>query len=118
MELKVIKSDKDYDKAILEFEKVFDAKKDTPEGDRAEILSLLIEQYDKEHYTIDEPDPINFLKYKMEHTNLKQKDLIPILGHKSDVSNILNRKKKLTLKMIRKLYKNLGIPAEVLISDY
>lgn len=118
MKLKILKTKQDYEKALSEFEKLFDAKKGTPEGDKAELFALLIEQYDKKHYPIDEPDPIEFLKYKMEHTNLKQKDLVSAIGHKSRVSDILNRKRKLTLKMIRNLYYKLNIPAEILISDY
>ena len=118
MKLKIIKTEQEYESALLEFEKIFDAKKDTPQGDKAEILSFLIEQYDNKHYAIDEPDPIEFLKYKMEHTNLKQKDLISIMGNKSRVSDILNRKRKLTLNMIRNLYNKLNIPLEILITDY
>ena len=118
MKQQIIKTEQEYDKALAEFEELFDAKKGTPEGDKAEMLASLIEKYDKKHYSVDEPDPVEYIKYQMEHMNLKQKDLITIFGNKSRVSDILNRKRKLTLTMIRKLYAAFNIPLEILIKDY
>lgn len=97
---------------------IFDAPINTKEGDEAEILSLLIENYENEHYTIDAPDPIEAIKIRMEELNMRQKDLVGIIGGKSRVSEILNRKKKLTVDMIRDLERILQISASVLVSNY
>ncbi|MBS3738346.1 helix-turn-helix domain-containing protein [Mesohalobacter halotolerans] len=118
MELKPIKTDQDYRKALRHLEEIFDAPTDTKEGDEAEILSLMIENYENEHYPIEAPDPIEAIKIRMEELNLRQKDLIGIIGGKSRVSEILNRKKKLTVDMIRKLEKTLQISASVLVNKY
>ena len=93
MKLKPIKSENDYRNALERLEVIFDAPTDTKEGDEAEILSLLIENYENEHYPIDAPDPIEAIKIRMEELNLKQKDLVGVIGGKSRVSEILNRKK-------------------------
>ncbi|RLD68088.1 MAG: transcriptional regulator [Bacteroidetes bacterium] len=113
-----IKTEREYDKVLTEFEKLFDSKKGTPDGKRAEKLALLIEEFDKKHHPVDEPDPVEYIKYQMEHMNLKQKDLVQIFGNKSRVSDILNRKRKLTLAMIRKLYEVFDFPLEILIKEY
>ncbi|WP_299670090.1 helix-turn-helix domain-containing protein [uncultured Polaribacter sp.] len=118
MELKPIKSDKDYRNSLERLEVIFDAKIDTKEGDEAEILSLLIENYENEHYPIASPDPIEAIKIRMEELNMQQKDLIRIIGGKSRVSEILNRKKKLTVDMIRELERILQISASVLVNNY
>ncbi len=118
MDLKPIKTDQDYRNALERLEVVFDAPTDTKEGDEAEILSLMIENYENEHYPIEAPDPIEAIKIRMEELNLRQKDLIGIIGGKSRVSEILNRKKKLTVDMIRKLEKTLQISASVLVNKY
>ncbi|NBC58627.1 MAG: transcriptional regulator [Bacteroidetes bacterium] len=118
MELKPIKTDQDYRQALKRLEEIFDAPTDTKEGDEAEILSLMIENYENEHYPIEAPDPIEAIKIRMEELNLRQKDLIGIIGGKSRVSEILNRKKKLTVDMIRKLEKTLQISASVLVNKY
>ena len=118
MNLKPIKSDLDYRNALVRLEVIFDAAVDTVEGDEAEILSLLIENYENEHYPIEAPDPIEAIKIRMEELNMRQKDLIGILGGKSRVSEILNRKKRLTVDMIRDLERKLQISASVLINDY
>src|SRR5690554_7441096 len=94
MKLKPIKSEQDYRSALNRLEVIFDAPIDTKEGDEAEILSLLIENYENEHYPIDAPDPIEAIKIRMEELNMRQKDLVGIIGGKSRVSEILNRKKK------------------------
>lgn len=118
MKIKLIKSEKDYQKALSRLEIIFDAEPDTKEGDEAEILSLLIENYENEHFQIDPPDPIEAIKFRMDQMNLKQKDLIGIIGGKSRVSEVLNKKKKLTVEMIRELEHHLKIPSSVLILEY
>jgi HTH-type transcriptional regulator/antitoxin HigA len=118
MEWKVLKTEKDYQKAIRRLDLIFDATRNSKEGDELELLSLLIDSYEQERMPIDFPDPIEAIKYRMEQLGYKQKDLANALGHKSRVSEILNRKRKLTLDMIRKLNEELGIPSEVLIREY
>ncbi len=118
MTLKVIKTEKDYQKAIKRLEVIFDAKKGSKDGDELELLSLLIDNYEKEKHRIDLPDPIEAIKFRMEQLGYKQTDLAEAMGLKSRVSEILNRKRKLTLDMIRKLHEVLGIPTEVLVKEY
>ncbi|MDP5229091.1 MAG: transcriptional regulator [Cellulophaga sp.] len=118
MKLKPIKTEKDYRNALERLEVIFDAKIDTKEGDEAEILSLLIENYENEHYPIEAPDPIEAIKIRMEELNMRQKDLVGIIGGKSRVSEILNRKKRLTVDMIRELERILQISASVLVNNY
>jgi len=118
MRLKPIKSEKDYRNALVRLDVIFDAPIDTKNGDEAEILSLLIENYENEHYPIEAPDPIEAIKIRMEELNMRQKDLVGIIGGKSRVSEILNRKKKLTVDMIRELERILQISASVLVNNY
>ena len=118
MELKPIKTDKDYRNALERLEVIFDAPIDTKEGDEAEILSLLLENYENEHFPIEAPDPIEAIKIRMEELNMRQKDLVGIIGGKSRVSEILNRKKRLTVDMIRDLERILQISASVLVNNY
>lgn len=118
MELRPIKTEKDYRKALERLEIIFDAPTDTKQGDEAEILSLLIENYENEHYPIQAPDPIEAIKIRMEELNLKQKDLVGVIGGKSRVSEILNRKKRLTVDMVRELERILQISASALVHDY
>ena len=118
MKLKPIKSEKDYREGLERLEAIFDAPVDTKEGDEAEILSLLIENYENEHYPIESPDPIEAIKIRMEELNMRQKDLVGIIGGKSRVSEILNRKKRLTVDMIRELERILQISASVLVNNY
>lgn len=118
MNIKPIKTDKDYQQALTRLEQIFDAPADTVEGDEAEILSLLIEHYENKYYPIELPDPIAAIKIRMEEMNLKQKDLVGIIGGKSRVSEILNKKKRLTVDMIRELEKTLHISASVLVNHY
>ncbi|MDP2686837.1 MAG: transcriptional regulator [Aequorivita sp.] len=118
MELKPIKSEKDYRNALTRLEVIFDAPIDTKEGDEAEILSLLIENYENEHFPIEAPDPIEAIKIRMEELNMRQKDLVGIIGGKSRVSEIMNRKKRLTVDMIRELEQMLQISASVLVNNY
>ena len=116
--MKIIKSEKEYRQALQRLEVIFDAKKNTAQGDELELLSLLIEQYEKKKYLIAFPDPIAAIQFRMEQMGYKQKDLAEIIGLKSRVSEILNRKRKLTLDMIRKLHLAMGIPTEVLVREY
>jgi HTH-type transcriptional regulator / antitoxin HigA len=118
MDIKPIKSQKDYEKAIERLELIFDSKRGTKEGDELEILSILIDKYENENFPIGFPDPIEAIKFRMEQLGLKQKDLAEAVGFTSRVSEILNKKRKLTLEMIRKLHLKLHIPTEVLIQDY
>lgn len=118
MKISPIKSEKDYRGALKRLEVIFDAPVDSKEGDEAEILSLLIENYENEHYPIEAPDPIEAIKIRMEELNMRQKDLVGIIGGKSRVSEILNKKKRLTVDMIRELERVLQISASVLVSNY
>ena len=103
---------------LQRLEIIFDALPNTIEGDEADILSLLIDNYENQYHVIEAPDPIEAIKIRMEEVNLKQKDLTGIIGGKSRVSEILNKKKKLTVEMIRGLEKLLNISASVLVSNY
>lgn len=118
MNIRPIKNELDYNQALERLEVIFDAKKGTKEGDELEILSILIERYEKEKYPIEMPDPIEAIKFRMEQLGMKQKDLAEYVGFKSRVSEILNKKRKLTIEMIRNLSQKLNIPSEVLIQNY
>ncbi len=118
MNIKPIKTEADYKSALNRLEKVFDAKLGTPESDELEILGLLIDDYENKYYPIEAPDPIEAIKIRMEEMHLKQVDLIPEIGGKSRVSEILNRKRRLTVDMIRKLAAKLNLSANILIGDY
>jgi HTH-type transcriptional regulator/antitoxin HigA len=117
MKIAPIKNEKDYQKALKELEKVFDAKPNSPEGDLGQMLMLLIEDYEKKNYAIGPPDPIEAIKYMMEEKGLKNKDVIPYFGSKSLVSQVLKRERNLSLKMIKALHKGLGLPYEVLLAE-
>jgi len=118
MEIKPIKTENDYNQALERLETIFDAKKDTPEGDELEVLGILIDQYENENFPIGLPDPIEAIKFRMEQLGYNQNDLANIVGLKSRASEILNRKRKLSLEMIRKLHETLNIPTDVLIQTY
>lgn len=118
MNLKPIKTKKDYQQALDRLELIFDAKKGTEEGDELEILGILINQYENEHFPIDLPDPIEAIKFRMEQLGYTQTDLAKVVGLKSRASEILSRKRKLSLDMIRQLHDKLNIPTDVLIQAY
>ncbi len=118
MRIKPIRNEIDYQNALARLELIFDAKRDTVEGDELEILAMVIDNYENEKFPIEMPDPIAAIKFRMEQMGLKQKDLVEMVGFKSRVSEIMNKKRKLTLEMIRKLNTNLHIPTEILIQDY
>ncbi len=116
--MKIIKTESEYKSALIKLEKLFSAKPNTPKGDELELLSLLIEKYEQEKYPIDMPDPIEAIKFRMEQMGYTQNDLAKIIGLKSRASEILNRKRPLTLEMIRNLHEKMNIPTQVLIQAY
>ena len=118
MEIRAIKTEEDYQKALKRLEEIFHSPMDTVEGDEAEVLSILIENFEDEHYPIEAPDPIEAIKFRMEQLEMDNNDLAKIIGYKSRVSEIFNRKRKLTLKMIRNLHNKMNIPYEALLSEY
>jgi HTH-type transcriptional regulator/antitoxin HigA len=118
MKIAPIRNEKDYQNALNRLELIFDAKKGSQKGDELEILSILIDNYENENFPIGMPDPIEAIKFRMEQMGMKQKDLAEVVGFKSRVSEILSKKRKLTLDMIRKLNTTLHIPTEVLVQDY
>lgn len=118
MEIKAIKTEQDYKLALKRLEEIFHSEIDTPEGDEAEVLSILIEKYEDEHYAIEMPDPIEAIKFRMEQMGMNQRELADVIGYTSRVSEILHRKRKLTLSMIRKLSDKLQIPTDVLVQEY
>jgi HTH-type transcriptional regulator/antitoxin HigA len=118
MNINLIKTENDYNQALERLELIFDAKKGTEEGDELQLLGMLIDQYENEHFPIDLPDPIEAIKFRMEQMGYTQNDLAKIIGFKSRASEILNRKRKLSLEMIRQLHTSLNIPTEVLIQNY
>lgn len=114
----IIKTEEGYEKALERLDKIFDSPENSTEGDEAELLVLLIENYEDEHYPIGAPDPIEAIKFRMEQMGMKKKDLAEVIGYKSRVTEIFSRKRKLTLKMIRNLHEKLKIPYESLMTDY
>jgi HTH-type transcriptional regulator/antitoxin HigA len=118
MNIKPIKSNSDYQKALKRLEVIFDAAIGTQESDEADLLGLMIDDYEKKNYPIEAPDPIEAIKIRMEEMQLKQIDLVNEIGGKSRVSGILNRKRKLTVEMIRKLTTRLNLSPGLLINDY
>jgi HTH-type transcriptional regulator/antitoxin HigA len=118
MNLKPIKTESDYKAALKRVEKIFDAKPGTIEGDELEILSLMVDDFENKYHPIEAPDPIEAIKIRMEELQLKQIDLAPEMGGKSRVSEVLNRKRKLTVDMIRKLNTRLNLSPTLLIQDY
>ncbi len=118
MYIKPLKTEKDYKKALNRIDELFNAKPNTQEGDELEILITLVEAYEQKHYTIEAPDPIEAIKHVMESQGLKQVDVVNIFGSRSKTSEILNKKRKLSLKMIRKASEIFNIPAKILKKDY
>ena len=115
MDIHPIKTEADYDHALAEINELWGAEPDTPEGDRLDILMTLVEAYETKHYPIDPPDPVDAILFRMEQKGLTRRDLVPILGSRSRVSEVLNRKRTLSLDMVRKLHKQLNIPLESLV---
>ncbi|MBA3494724.1 MAG: transcriptional regulator [Gammaproteobacteria bacterium] len=117
MDIKPIKTDDDYRAALKEIESLMTAEADTPEGERLDILVTLVEAYEKKHFPLELPDPVEAIKFRMDQMGLTPKDLEPMIGRLNRVYEILNHKRPLTLKMIWKLHRGLGIPAESLIKQ-
>ena len=114
-EIKPIRTKRDYDAALAEVERLWGAKLGTPEGDRLDVLATLIEVYESAHYPMDSPDPVEAIKFRMEQQGLSRKDLESLIGTRTRVAEILNRRRNLSISMIRRLHKALGISADVLI---
>ena len=118
MELRPIRTKRDHDIALKEAELLWDARVGSKDADRLEVLSLLIQEYEREHYPIPDPEPIDFLLHVMDARGLTRKDLEPFLGSRARVAKVLNRVRPLSLEMVRRLSTGLGIPVEVLIQPY
>ena len=116
--IKPIKTKRDYQAALSRLEVIFDSKPGTSEGDELEILGMLIDKYENEHFPVGFPDPVEAIKFRMEQMGYNQSDLAKVIGLKSRASEILNKKRKLTLEMIRQLHQRFGIPTDVLIQSY
>jgi HTH-type transcriptional regulator/antitoxin HigA len=114
-DLKPIRTKKDYDNAIAELERLWGAKSGTPRGDRLDVLATLIDAYEASHYPMDPPDPIDAITFRMEQQGLTRKDLEPLIGSRARVAEVLNRRRSLSIEMIRRLHERLGISADVLI---
>ena len=118
MNLRPIKTEDDYRAALAEIEGIFQAAPEPPEGDRLDILTLLVEAYEEQHYPIPPPSPLDALEYHLESRGLTRRDLEPYLGSRARVTEVMNRRRGLTIDMIRRLHQGLGISAEVLIQPY
>ena len=118
MNIKPLKTEQDYDEALARIEQLMDAEIGTAEGDELDVLSLLVEKYEEVHHSIDAPNPIEAIRFKMEQFGLKDKDLVEYIGQSGRVSEVMSYKRKLTLTMIRNLEKGLNISAKSLIEDY
>lgn len=115
MEIRPIKNEDDYKATLREVERLFNAAPDTADGDRLDVLTTLLEVYEKNHYSIPSPDPVEAIKYWMESRGITRQELAPLMGSRARVSEIFNHRRGLTLTMIRNLHDKLGIPAEALI---
>lgn len=118
LEPRPIRNEADYHAALDEIARLFDSKLNTPESDKLEVLTTLVEAYEQKHYPIAAPDTIEAILYYLESRGLSVNDLEPVIGSKTEISNILHRRQALTLEIIRRLHQQLGIPAEVLIQPY
>jgi HTH-type transcriptional regulator / antitoxin HigA len=118
MDIKPIRTKRDYQSAMREVEALWDARPGTKEADRLEVLTLLVQAYEAEHYPVPDPDPIELLLHVMEARGLTRKDLEPYIGSRARVAEVLNRIRPLTLDMIRRLSEGLGIPADILVRKY
>lgn len=114
-DLKPIRSEADYERALAELERLWGAKSGTPEGDRLDVLATLIDAYEAQRHPMDPPDPVEAIRFRMEQQGLTRKDLEPMIGPRNRVADVLNRKRGLSIEMIRQLHERLGISADVLI---
>jgi HTH-type transcriptional regulator / antitoxin HigA len=117
MDIAPIKTQRDYRRALKRIEKLMSAKRGTPEGDYLDVLVTLVEPWERQHYPLDLPDPVEAIKYHMDQNGLKPRDLIPFIGSRNRVHEVLNRRRSQTLKMIWRLHEGLGIPAESLLKN-
>ena len=117
MEIKPVKSKADYRAALKEIEALMAAESDTPEGERLDVLVTLVEAYERKHYRLDLPDPVEAIRFRMEQKGMTPKDLVPMIGRINRVYEVLSRRRPLTLAMIHRLHRDLGIPAESLIKQ-
>jgi HTH-type transcriptional regulator/antitoxin HigA len=117
MDIKPIKTERDYRNVLKEIEAIMDAKANTPEGDRLDVLATLAEAWEEKHHAIDAPDPVRAIEFAMEQRGMNRRDLEPYIGSRARVAEVLNHKRGLTLAMIRRLHTGLGIPADVLIGQ-
>lgn len=118
MDIKPIKNEKDYNSALAEIERLMDSEANTSAGDKLDVLTTLVEAYEEKHYPVDPPDPIEAIIHQMESQGITRKDLEQYIGNRARVSEVLNRKRSLSINMIRNLQKGLGISAEILIRPY
>jgi HTH-type transcriptional regulator/antitoxin HigA len=118
MALKLIKTEEDYQAALTRLNQIFNAEIGTIESDEADIIALLIDEYENKNFPIEAPDPIEAIKIRMEEMDIKQKDLVGVIGGKSRVSEILNKRKKLTVEMVRALAEKLNLSVQILVKDY
>ena len=118
MDIYPIKTEADYQVALAEIQSLFDAAPNTPQGDKLEVLATLVEAYEEKHFPIPAPDPIEAVRYFMDSRGLTRKDLEPYIGNRARVSEVLNRKRPLTLRMIQRLHNTLGVPADMLLKPY
>ena len=118
MNIKPIKNDEDHRAALSRIEQLWDAEPNTPEGDELDVLATLVEVFEEAQFPIDLPDPIAAIRFRMEQQGLEDKDLVPFLGQRSRVTEVLNRQRRLSIAMIRKLNKGLSIPLECLVKEY
>jgi HTH-type transcriptional regulator/antitoxin HigA len=117
VEIKPIKTDRDFRRALREIDGLMDARSNTSEGDRLDVLTTLVVAWEEAHYPIDAPDPVEAIRFAMEQRGVTRRDLEPLIGSRARVAEVLNRKRNLTLPMIRRLHEVLGIPADALIGE-
>jgi HTH-type transcriptional regulator/antitoxin HigA len=117
MQIKPIKSDRDHRRTLKEIDRLMDARENTPKGDRLDVLVTLVEAWEEKHFPIEAPDPVEAIRFAMVQRGVTRRDLEPLIGSRARVAEVLNRKRRLTLPMIRRLHAGLGIPAEALIHE-
>lgn len=117
VQIKPIKSDRDYRRTLKEIDRLMDARPNTPEGDRLDVLTTLVEAWEEKHHAIDAPDPVEAIRFAMEQRGVTRRDLESLIGSRARVAEVLNHKRPLTLPMIRRLHERLGIPADALIGE-
>jgi HTH-type transcriptional regulator/antitoxin HigA len=117
MDIKPIRTKADYRAALKEIERLMNAQADTPQGERLDVLATLVEAYERKHFPMDLPDPVEAIRFRMEQSGLSPKDLVPMIGQLNRVYEVLGRKRPLTLRMVWRLHRELGIPAESLIKQ-